>query len=320
MRLMANFLKSVVIESTGVTFTLFKVMIPLIILVKILQEFGAISIVSALLEPVMGWVGLPGSMGLVWATAMLTNLYGGIAVFASLSAENGLTIAQMTVLTTMMLVAHALPVEVAIARQAGVRYLVMLIIRLGSALALGALLNWIYLSGDWLQGAATLAWRPTALEPGLMAWAINELAGLGIIFLIILLLILVLRTLDKIGAAIYLTRLFQPLLRLLGIGDEAINITVVGMTLGISYGGGLLIKEAKAGHVSPKDVLFAMTLLGLSHSLIEDTLLMLLVGGHISGVFWARIFFTFAAVFLFVRLIAILPDSRLSWFVIPKKD
>jgi len=50
-------------------------------------------------------------------------------------------------------------------------------------------------------------------------------------------------------------------------------LAIVGITLGVSFGGGLLINEAKRGHISPRDIFVAMMLLNLLHSLIEDTLL-----------------------------------------------
>jgi len=79
----------------------------------------------------------------------------------------------------------------------------------------------------------------------------------------------------------------------MGIGKEATTITLVGITLGLSFGGGLLIKEAHAGHVSKKDIFTSLALLGFCHSLIEDTLLVLLLGAHLSGVLWLRLLFAF---------------------------
>ena len=87
--------------------------------------------------------------------------------------------------------------------------------------------------------------------------------------------------------------MLRPLLKLVGIGKEATTITLVGITLGIAFGGGLLIKEAHAGHVSKKDVFTSLLLLGFCHSLIEDTLLVMLLGAHLSGVLWFRLVFAF---------------------------
>ena len=80
-------------------------MIPIIIAIRILQEFGAVDALGKVLSPVMGIVGLPGSMGLVWATTILSNIYTGIVVFVAVSANEPLTVAQTTVLASMMLVA-----------------------------------------------------------------------------------------------------------------------------------------------------------------------------------------------------------------------
>ena len=51
-------------EALNVALPLFRIMIPMIIVVKILKEMGAIDILGQWLAPVMGIVGLPGSMGL----------------------------------------------------------------------------------------------------------------------------------------------------------------------------------------------------------------------------------------------------------------
>lgn len=86
-----------------VSWTLFKLMIAVLIVVKIVQELGAIVWISGLLQPFMGWVGLPESMGLVWATTLLVNIYGGMLIFFQLAPQESLTVAQVTVLGVLML-------------------------------------------------------------------------------------------------------------------------------------------------------------------------------------------------------------------------
>jgi hypothetical protein len=93
-------------EALKTSYDLFKIIIPISILTKLLTDAGVTHYLGLALSPVMEVVGLPGSMGLVWATTLVTNIYGGIVVFASLAPEANLTIAQVTVLTTMMLIAH----------------------------------------------------------------------------------------------------------------------------------------------------------------------------------------------------------------------
>ncbi|MDD3448821.1 MAG: hypothetical protein PHF72_07300 [Gammaproteobacteria bacterium] len=309
MSVLTDFLHRLLRDAVRISWTLFRIMVPVIVAVKVLEELGAVVLLSRLLEPVMAWVGLPGGMGLVWATAMATNLYGGIVVFAALADAAPLSVAQVTVLTGMMLIAHSLPVELRVAQQAGARLRAMLLLRVGGALLFGAIMNLVYTRGGWLQAPAVLLWRPEPPEPGWMAWALGELQGLAVIFAVVVALLLALRVLERVGFIALVNRLLRPLLRLLGIGEQAMPLTLVGMTLGISYGGGLLIAESRAGHVGRLDVLYAMSLLGLCHSLIEDTLLMALLGGHLSGILWARLAFALAVVFLLVRLVGRLPRS-----------
>ena len=306
-----------IISKAGhISFTLFKLMIPIIILIKILESLGFIEILSAALTPVMELVGLPGAMGLVWATALVTNLYGGIVVFASLAAEVPMSIAQVTIISSMMLIAHALPVEARIAQKAGVSFILTVFLRVGMAIVFGIIFNQLYQLSGWLQEPSQLLWSPGEIDASLGRWLVDQITGLGIIFLIVLALVLVLDILQRLGVIQWINRQLRPVLHVLGIGREAETITLVGLTLGISYGGALLIDEARAGHIKPRDVLFSISLLGLSHSLIEDTLLMMLIGADLSGILLGRVFFTLLMIFLMVRLINRLSEETIHRYLV----
>ncbi len=114
---------------------------------------------------------------------------------------------------------------------------------------------------------------------------------MGFIFCIVLALISLMRLLTWMRITDLLVRMLQPLLRFLGIGREAAPLAIVGMTMGLTYGGGLIIHESRSGRVRPKDVFASLTLMGLTHSVIEDTLLMVMLGGHLSGILFARMIF-----------------------------
>lgn len=302
-------IKKTVWEATDITLRLFKIMVPILIVVKILKELGMIEVIGSALAPVMELVGLPGSMGLAWATAMLNTLYAGLIVFATLSADNPLTVAQTTVLYCIMLVAHGLPIELGIARKAGVRPVAMGVFRVGCGFLLGLCLYHIYRWGDWLQQPNILTWVPPAEDPSLTAWALNQLKTLAMIYAIIVALVVLLRILAHLGITGIITRLLHPVLAALGIGSSASTITIVGMTLGLAYGGGLIIQEANSNRIGKRDIFFSLALMGLSHSLIEDTLLTVILGGDISGAFWGRIVFSFICVFVLVRWISRLSDE-----------
>jgi len=302
---------SLVRDALSVSYHLFKVMIPVLIVVKVLKELGLIRLLAVPLEPVMGLVGLPAEMGLVWATAMLNNIYSSIVVLLTLVDGAPLTTAQATVLGTMILVAHSLPVELKIAQKSGPRLLFQAAVRIGSALLIGWVLHLVYDGLELLEDPVNILLSPEAgASPGgepIAAWAVGQLQNLAAIFGIIVGLLLLMRILERFRVTEIMNRVLRPVLRLMGIGPKASTIAIIGVTLGISYGGGLIIQEARSGRIDKRDVFYALTLMGLAHSLFEDTMLMVMVGGHLSGLLWARAVSAVAAVTLLVRLTAMLP-------------
>ncbi|WP_315982759.1 hypothetical protein [Aliamphritea spongicola] len=87
--------------------------------------------------------------------------------------------AQVTVLGTMMLIAHGLPVEIRITQQAGVRLVTALALRMGCALVLGMILHHIYSWGNWLQQPVELLWQPPAqTDDSLLTWIISQVKAL----------------------------------------------------------------------------------------------------------------------------------------------
>jgi spore maturation protein SpmB len=311
-----DYLHQIFHKAINISLTLFKLMIPIIIIIKILEELGLVVLLSDLLAPLMEMIGLPGAMGLVWATAMVTNLYGGLVVYASLAADVPMTVAQVTIVSCMMLIAHALPIEARIAQKSGVNITLTLLLRFSMAIVFAIIFNQIYVAGNWLQQPAELLWSPAPLDSSLLSWAKGQLLNLGLIFMIVLALVLLLDVLKRIGVIQWINERLRPVLHLLGIGREAETITLVGLTLGISYGGALLIEEARAGHIKPLDVLYSISLLGLSHSLIEDTLLMMLIGADLSGILLGRLIFTLAIIFLMVRFVKTCSEQAVQRYMV----
>ncbi|WP_319467433.1 hypothetical protein [uncultured Pseudodesulfovibrio sp.] len=303
--------KDILRDSFTASVEMFKVMIPVIIIVKLLQEFGLISYLAWPLKPLMGLVGLPAEMGLVWATAIVNNIYAGLIVFASIAGDFPLTQAQATILACLMLVAHGLPLENSIARKAGARFMFQSFSRLAGAFTLGWLLNIIYSTTNTLQAPAMILFKidPQAANKPLTTWALDQAMNLLSIFVIILALIIMMRILQAIRVIDLMNAVLRPILKLIGIGPKASAITVIGLTMGLSYGGGLIINESKSGNVSKEDIFYSLTLMGLCHSLIEDTLLLALIGGHFSGIFWGRLIFAVAALAVVVQVVRRLPDS-----------
>lgn len=289
--------------------TLLKIMVPILLVVRVLDLAGGTQVLARLLEPVMSFVGLPGSMALVWASTILGNIYAGMAVFVNLYPE-GLTLAQVSTAGILMLLAHNLPIEGEIARKAGIPWRYTLVLRIGGALVLGSLCFIITQSLPGWNQPATLAWTAPLQNPDWGEWLLTQLKMLLLILVVISILIAGLRLLRLLGIERILHALLAPLLKIVGIGREATTITLIGSTLGLAFGGALLIDEVNSGRVNRRDIVLAISFLGLCHSLIEDTLLILLLGCSLWVVLGARLLFALIVVFLLSKILAVEPGEK----------
>ena len=294
--------------------SLMKIMIPALIIVRCIELLGWIGALGEMIQPVMLLVGLPGETGLVWMAAMMGNIYTGMAVFYQLGLAEQLNIAQVSVISSMMLIAHSLPVEVAIARAVGISLWFTLLLRIGGAFVFGYIAYQTHSKLALLQVPAPQLWQPETADTSWAAWFLTQGQTIVIAFAIIAALTLFLRILRVLGIERLIHFLLAPVLRLLGIATVASNIIIVGLTLGLSFGGGLLINEARRGHIAGKDIFLSMAFLGLCHSLIEDTLLMMMLGADVGTIVLARMAFSLLAILALSRLLDWLPANKRSWF------
>jgi Fe2+ transport system protein B len=112
-------------------------MVPAYFFALLLEEVGAISALSTLAEPLMGWLGLPGSAALPIILGCLLNLYAAIGAMSALA----LTPEQITVLAVLLLISHNLIVEGAVVQKAGMNGVAFSLLRLVAGFSAGAVVN-----------------------------------------------------------------------------------------------------------------------------------------------------------------------------------
>ncbi len=297
-----NKVKELTRSSLEITYELFIIMIPTLIVVKILDELGFVEILNKFFAPLMFLLGLPEAISLVFTTSMLTSPYAGLIVFSGLPADMPFTAAQASVLGLLILFTHSLPIEVIICRKAGVRARAMIFIRLGLGVLSCYLLNLFFQLTGYMNYPATVLLPSLESAPDLLSWALSQLKGLGMIFIIIIALVILLDFLKYIGVERLIEKALKPFLNFLGVGEKASTIAVVGVTLGIGFGAGLLIKEVKTGKLHYKDVFGVLVLVGMLHSIIEDTAVVSLIGSNIIITLFLRAILTLCIVYIFMRL------------------
>ena len=271
---------------------LYKILIPFVFIIKVLEISGAIEFTAKILEPLMSFVGLTPELGLVFVTAFLINIYAALVLFVNILPGIDVSVAEITILTTMILVAHNLPIECTICKAAGISIIYTASLRLISAFVLGFILKLIYFNFGFLTETFQTFFTVKPPPENNWYWFLDQFTTLVYIFFLVCLMATVLEILKIIGVEKLFEKVFMPPLRLFGIQKEAMNIIIVGMFIGIQFGGGMLIKEVKKGTIDKQSIFLSVSLLNLLHAMIEDTILMMLVGGHISGILIARVIFS----------------------------
>lgn len=289
-------------ESKKIFIVLFKVIVPIVIIIRVLELLGLIPVFAKYLEPLTSFVGIDGSLGLVWMAAMLVNIYAGMAAFATLQSMFDYTVAETTILGLMILIAHSLPIEVAIAKKSGVSAIFTFLFRFLNALIAGKILFYIFEYFNLFQELNTSILSIPNTNISNTEWIISQIQNFIMIFAIIFFIIAFINILKTFGIWQFILKILKIPLSFLGMSDKVANIILIGLTLGISFGGGFLIEEAKKKEINKKDIFLSLSFLGLCHSIIEDTILILLLGSHISGILFFRFIYT-VIVILIMKLI-----------------
>lgn len=278
--------------------TVAKIMLPILFFVHIAEQLGIVTWLARAISPLMALLNLPPEAGIVWVTTILTNIYGGIAALGLLSDSMSLTHAQLSALGAMMLFAHNLPMEQAIAQRAGASAWITGTLRLGVGGVYGAFIAWGLGYLDWLNNPVNLSWLQAEKAAEIHFWAswlpwlLNTLKTLGMTAAIIFCLVVVLDVLERIGFTRLLSQWLTPVLKLSGLNERVAPVTTVGVLLGLSYGGALIIEQAQKNQFDAKTRLLALSWLSLSHSLIEDTLLIMALGANIWVILVGRVLVT----------------------------
>lgn len=149
---------------------------------------------------------------------------------------------------------------------------------------------------------------------------VNRIKSLWSIFWIIFVLLFGLRLLDILKITPILAKDLSPFLIFLGIGEKATSMTVTGALLGISYGGALIVREARSGNLAEKDVFLSLSFMCLCHGLIEDTMFVMAFGGHYSGLLIGRFVFSLLTIMILSQVINKMPSLAFQRYLFSKSD
>jgi len=296
-------------ETLAIYWVLVRITVPIALLTEFLARMGVIEAMTPAFAPVMNLVGLPPELGLAWLTGMLVGIWGAVPLLFTLVPVSSLSVADVTVFSALILFAHGLPIEQKIIQQAGPGMIATTMLRLAGGLLYALLLHQVLAATGWLSAPVDPAWIPLGATPD---WA-HYLRGLAetMAWMLVILVVISwsLELLKVTGVLALLMKALSPVLRLAGIRGEAEHLTAVGLFLGISYGAGLLIREAQSGAISPRQIFLSCVFMGFAHSVIEDTLIVISLGADVYGVLVGRVVFAIAATAILAALLRQLSDK-----------
>ncbi|GMB82979.1 nucleoside recognition domain-containing protein [Shinella zoogloeoides] len=295
-------------ETLDIYWVLVRITVPIALLTELLSRMGVIEAITPAFAPVMNLVGLPPELGLAWLTGVLIGIWGAVPLIFTLVPLSSLSVADVTIFSALILFAHALPIEQKIIQQAGPDMIVTTILRLAGGLLYGFLLHQIFSVTGWLSEPVDPAWIPISATPDWIEYLWGLAETMVWMFIILVTLSWGLDILKATGILGLLMKALSPVLRLAGIRGEAEHLTAVGLFLGISYGAGLLIREAQSGAVSPRQIFLSCVFMGFAHSVIEDTLIVLALGADIYSVLAGRVVFAVVATAVIAALLSNLSD------------
>ena len=252
-----------------------KLVIPIYILADILFYYNTLSYVSFMVEPFTSMLGLPAEASLAIISGIFLNLYAAVAFAAPLD----MTPHQWSILAVFLGICHSLVVESVIMKKIGIstfysysmRFLVGLFVAYLTYLMPASWFEAI-ISDDNFFKVTYSSFTDLIIGSSYDAVVLS----LKIIVLITILIYIM----DFIK-----TRKF--------VLESQKNVSkgfsiVVGVILGITYGAGILIQEAKSGAISKPDLFYIGTFLMICHAIIEDTLLFVIFGADFTMVIVIR--------------------------------
>ena len=262
-------------KSLTTSMWLLKIILPISLVVRFLDYFGVLTVIGSILDPVFVFLGLPGSTGIVFITSIFLPLYAPIAILTSMSV----TLRELTILALMCQITHNIPVESSIQARTGTPFWRTATVRIIMSIVVGFVLNLILPKEMGMPiFAVTDPAEITTISNVLIAWLTTSLTIAALILMIIAALNVLYAVLVSFNMVDKLSQTIAPLLRMFGLPKSTGFLWLIGYIVGLAYGGALMVEQLKDGTVNKNDATLLNYHLAMSHSVIEDSLLFVVLG------------------------------------------
>ena len=242
--------------------------------IMLLGHFGVIEWISKVLSPVFIHFGLPGEAALAYVSGYFVNMYSAIAASVTLDLDPR----AMTIMGVMALCSHNMIVESAVQHKTGSSTFRVVLVRTLSGIILAYLLNMILpgeapAAGGAVQGAAVHEFGTELTD-----WLKNTAVLVPKMLIIIFALNILQAVMAEFGIIRAISRALRPVMHVFGLSSRCAVLWIIANTLGLAYGAAAMIDEASTGKLRKEDIDGLNTHIGISHSNLEDVILLSSVG------------------------------------------
>ena len=165
------------------------------------------------------------------------------------------------------------------AHRTGSRFGEIVAFRIAMSFVAAVVLNWLLPQSDapfnFLASATT---EVTSWGMLLMQWLTSSLSLIVTIVLIVTALMVLQRVLEEFGWMHRIAHSLSPLMRLFGLPSGCSLLWLTGNVVSMAYGAAIMIDEVEEGRLTREEANLVNHHLGVSHSLLEDTMLFVAMG------------------------------------------
>jgi hypothetical protein len=128
-------------DGLDTTWKLAKLIIPIYFFITILKSTPFLPMIASFFQPALGLAGVPGEAAVALIMGAFVNVYAAIAALLPLVGSLPLSPKQITIIATMVLICHSIPMESAVSHKTGVPFWLVTVLRPAVAFIMGILLN-----------------------------------------------------------------------------------------------------------------------------------------------------------------------------------
>jgi hypothetical protein len=262
-----------------------RLMLPVSLSVMFMQYFGILSYFAKYLTPLFKYIGLPGESAVVFLTSVFLNIYTAIPIIGTLALD----MREISILAIMCLISHNMIFETAVQKKTGSSAIRMIFLRITYSFIAAFIFNLLLPKNSLVQGPHSQIYKYNGILNLLEVWFKDSFSISVKVVLIVVSLMFLQSILEEFGIMKILARICVPLMKPMGLSERTSFQWIIANTVGLSYGSAIMFDQVESGKLPLKDADLLNHHIGISHSLLEDTLLFVSIGVSAPLIIFPRI-------------------------------